>query len=259
VSETWLVLPTYNERENLCEFVRAVVPRLEQASSTYRVLIVDDCSPDGTGEIADELASEISSVEVLHRPEKQGLGPAYRAGFDRALEGGAAFILQMDADFSHDPSDIPRLVAACEHSDVVVGSRYVEGGGISNWRTRRRLLSRLASVYSRKSLGVSVYDLTGGFKCMRRSVLTTLDLAQVHSNGYGFQVELTYMAIQAGFSVHEVPITFTERKVGASKMTLGIAFEAVWKVPVLRYKARDHNGSAVSLQEQISSDLHEAQ
>jgi dolichol-phosphate mannosyltransferase len=256
VPDTWLVLPTYKERENLCEFVSAVVPRLEQASASYRVLIVDDCSPDGTGKLADQLASKFSCVEVLHRRKKEGLGRAYLAGFQRALDGGAVFVLQMDADFSHDPRDIPRLVSACEQTDLVVGSRYVRGGAIANWRASRRALSRLGSLYSRKSLGVDIYDLTGGFKCIHRRVLTQLDLSQVLSNGYGFQVELTYRAIKAGFGVREIPITFTERETGTSKMTVGIALEAVWKVPALRYKARNHRLSASA---QVSSDCHDGQ
>ena len=232
----WLVLPTYNEAENIEAFVRAVVPRLAAAATDFRVLVVDDSSPDGTGEIADRLAAELEPLEVLHRPAKLGLGRAYLDGFARALAGGADLILEMDADFSHDPADIPRLIAATEHADLALGSRYVRGGGVVNWGRARQLLSRGGSWYARRLLGLPVRDLTGGFKCFRRQVLETLDLDGVHSNGYGFQIELTYRAIQAGFRVVEVPITFRERQVGTSKMTPRIALEAVWKVPALRLR-----------------------
>ncbi len=227
----WLVLPTYNEAENIEPIVRAARDRLRDGD---RILVVDDNSPDGTGAIADRLAREVEGVEVLHRPEKQGLGRAYLAGFRRALDGGAELVLEMDADFSHDPADLPRLIAAAENADLVLGSRYVEGGSVTDWGLLRRLVSRGGSWYARVLLGVTVRDLTGGFKCFRRSVLEALDLEKVHADGYGFQIELTYGAIKAGFKVVEVPIVFRDRRVGQSKMNARIALEAVWKVPALR-------------------------
>jgi dolichol-phosphate mannosyltransferase len=234
VPGAWLVLPTYNEVENIDRFVPAVLDQLAAAAPEHHVLIVDDNSPDGTGALADRLAREFEPVEVLHRPAKQGLGRAYLAGFGRALDSGAELVLEMDADFSHDPADVPRLIEAAERADLVLGSRYVRGGGVTDWGVARRLLSRGGSWYARRLLGIPVRDLTGGFKCFRREVLETLDLETVHSDGYGFQIELTYRACQAGFRVEEVPITFRERQVGTSKMSPRIALEAVWKVPALR-------------------------
>jgi dolichol-phosphate mannosyltransferase len=238
VPAAWLILPTYNEAENVESLVRAVLPRLEESEVEPHVLIVDDNSPDGTGEIADRLAEELQSVEVLHRPDKLGLGRAYLAGFTVALERGADLLLEMDADFSHDPADVPRLIAAAAAADLVLGSRYVPGGGITQWGRVRRLLSRGGSTYARWLLGVPVRDLTGGFKCFRREVLEAIDLEAVHADGYGFQIELTYRAVQAGFTVTEVPIVFRERRLGASKMTARIALEAIWKVPALRLRLR---------------------
>lgn len=231
----WLIIPTYNECANVEAFVGAALPELARAAPEHRLLIVDDASPDGTGELADALAAEHDAVEVLHRTEKDGLGRAYLAGFERALAGGADLVLQMDADFSHSPKDVPRLIATSrDGADLVIGSRYVEGGGVRDWGHARRLLSRGGSLYARTILGVEVRDLTGGFKCWRRGVLEALDLQHVHADGYGFQIETTYRAIQAGFSVEEIPIVFTERVRGKSKMTLRIALEAIWKVPALR-------------------------
>jgi dolichol-phosphate mannosyltransferase len=238
VPAAWLILPTYNEAENVDALVRAVLPRLEESEAEPHVLIVDDSSPDGTGEIADRLAAELEPVEVLHRPRKQGLGRAYLAGFTVALERGADLLLEMDSDFSHDPADVPRLIAAAGAADLVLGSRYVPGGGITQWGPVRRLLSRGGSAYARWLLGVPVRDLTGGFKCFRREVLEAIDLEAVHADGYGFQIELTYRAVQAGFTVTEVPIVFRERRLGHSKMTARIALEAVWKVPALRLRLR---------------------
>jgi dolichol-phosphate mannosyltransferase len=238
VPGVWLVLPTYNEAENIEPLVRAVLPRLAETGREHHVLIVDDGSPDGTGEIADRLAAELEPVEVLHRDRKQGLGRAYLAGFAHALESGAGLVMEMDSDFSHDPRDIPRLIAAADAADLVLGSRYVPGGGISNWGLLRRLVSRGGSAYARWLLGVPVRDLTGGFKCFNRRVLEGIDLNGVHADGYGFQIELTYRAIKAGFTVAEVPIVFREREVGSSKMTAWIALEAVWKVPALRLRGR---------------------
>jgi dolichol-phosphate mannosyltransferase len=236
VPGAWLILPTYNEAVNIEPFVGAVLPELAEASSDHRILIVDDNSPDGTGRIADGLAQEIEAVEVLHRPQKEGLGVAYLAGFRHALDAGADLILEMDSDFSHSPADVPRLIRAAEDADLVLGSRYVPGGGVSDWGVLRRALSRGGSWYARVILRVSVRDLTGGFKCFRREVLETVDLDSIHAEGYGFQIELTYRALQAGFRVKEVPIVFRERQAGMSKMTARIAVEAVWKVPALRLR-----------------------
>ena len=232
----WLILPTYNEAENIERLVRAVLPQLESTGREHTVLVVDDGSPDGTGEIADRLAAELERVHVLHRPKKKGLGRAYLAGFELALADAAELVLEMDADFSHDPADLPRLIAAAGAADLVLGSRYVPGGGVENWGTMRRVLSRGGSWYARRLLGVPVRDLTGGFKCFNRRVLDGIDLEGVHADGYGFQIEMTFRALQAGFKVAEVPILFRERREGQSKMTARIAIEAVWKVPALRLR-----------------------
>jgi dolichol-phosphate mannosyltransferase len=234
----WLILPTYNEAENLERIVEAATRSLAVASPEHRLLVVDDNSPDGTGDIADRLAAEHGDVEVLHRPGKQGLGRAYIAGFKHGLERGADLLLEMDADFSHDPADIQRLIAAAADADLVLGSRYIEDGGVEGWSWYREALSRGGCIYARVLLGVPVRDLTGGFKCFHREVLETLDLDDVHADGYGFQIELTYRAILAGFRVEEVPITFRDRVAGTSKMHGRIAVEAVWKVPALRWRFR---------------------
>jgi dolichol-phosphate mannosyltransferase len=236
VPGVWLILPTYNEADNLEPLVRAVLPRLEGTGLPHRVLIVDDDSPDGTGEVADRLATELPPVRVLHRARKQGLGRAYLAGFEVALEGGADLVMEMDADFSHNPADVPRLIAAAGAADLVLGSRYVTGGGVANWGLARRLVSRAGCAYARLVLGIPVRDLTGGFKCFNRRVLEALDLSRVHANGYGFQIELTYKAVRSGYSVMEVPIVFRQRRTGVSKMTPPIALEAVWKVLALRLR-----------------------
>ena len=225
-------LPTYNERENLEPMLRAL------GEKDVRVLVIDDNSPDGTGELADRLAAELDYVDVLHRERKEGLGPAYLAGFRRALADGAELVLELDCDFSHDPNDVPRLIAAAEDGvDVVLGSRYVEGGAVRNWGFVRRLVSSGGSLYARVLLGVHVKDLTGGFKCFRRQVLETIDLDAIHSKGYAFQIETTYRALRAGFRVVEIPITFADREVGGSKMSRAIIAEAIWKVPALRVAA----------------------
>ena len=232
----WLILPTYNEAENIEALVRAALVQLESTGIGHTILVVDDGSPDGTGLIAERLSQELKPVRVLHRPRKDGLGRAYLAGFAIALEAGAELVLEMDSDFSHDPADLPRLIAAADAADLVLGSRYVPGGGVTEWGSVRRLLSRGGSAYARILLGVPVRDLTGGFKCFHRRVLEAIDLEDVHADGYGFQIELTYKAVRAGFSVTEVPILFRERRVGSSKMTMRIALEAVWKVPALRLR-----------------------
>jgi dolichol-phosphate mannosyltransferase len=234
----WLVLPTYNEAENVERFIEAVLPQLAKASRERRVLIVDDNSPDGTGELADGLAARHAEVAVLHRPGKQGLGRAYLAGFAEALAGGAELVMEMDSDFSHDPRDIPRLVEAADRADLVLGSRYVPGGGVRDWGPLRRAISRGGCLYAQAILNVPVRDLTGGFKCFRRDVLEALDLEAVQADGYGFQIEMTYRAIKAGFRVTEVPIVFRDREMGTSKMNWRIAAEAVWKVPALKASVR---------------------
>lgn len=226
-------LPTYNERENLEPLVRALAEVLDTARD--RVLVVDDGSPDGTGEIADRLAAELPWLDVLHRARKEGIGRAYLAAFPQALATGAAYVLEMDCDFSHDPAVVPRLLAACESgADLALGSRYVRGGGTENWGAARRAISRSGSLYARFVLGVDVRDLTGGFKCFRREVLETIGLERVRSNGYSFQIELTYRALRHGFRVVEVPITFVDRAAGGSKMSRAIVVEALWRVPALR-------------------------
>jgi dolichol-phosphate mannosyltransferase len=235
----WLILPTYDEAENVEPLVRAVLPVLADAAPEgHRVLIVDDASPDGTGEIADRLAAEHEAVRVLHRPGKAGLGQAYRAGFALALREGAGLLLEMDADFSHDPGDLDRLLRAARHADLVLGSRYVVGGGVADWSAGRRWLSRGGCWYARTVLGLEQHDLTGGFKCFRREVLEAIDLPSVRSQGYAFQVELTYRAARRGFRIEEVPIVFSERRRGTSKMSPVIAVEAAWLVPQLRFRFR---------------------
>ncbi|HET9720694.1 MAG TPA: polyprenol monophosphomannose synthase [Solirubrobacteraceae bacterium] len=234
-SRVWLVIPTYNEAENVGPIVRAAAAQLEQVvPGEYRILVVDDSSPDGTGELADALAGELEAVEVLHRPGKEGLGKAYVAGFGHALAAGAELVMEMDADFSHDPAYLKDLLAAAEHADLVLGSRYVKGGGTRNWGLARRLISRGGSFYARTILGVHVRDLTGGFKCIHRRVLEAIDLPGVRAEGYVFQIEVTYRALRNGFRVVEVPIVFSDRTVGTSKMSTRIALEAMWAVPRLR-------------------------
>jgi dolichol-phosphate mannosyltransferase len=225
-------LPTYNERENLPRMIEALRPVLRDGD---RVLVIDDNSPDGTGEVADALAAAHPFVAVLHRPHKEGLGRAYIAGFERALAEGAELVLEMDCDFSHDPADVPRLIETAENgADLVLGSRYVPGGGTRNWGLARRLISRGGSVYTGIFLHMGVKDPTGSFKCFRRQVLEQLDLDSVTPRGYAFQIELTYRAKQAGFKVVEIPITFVDRVVGQSKMSRSVVLEAIWRVPLLR-------------------------
>jgi dolichol-phosphate mannosyltransferase len=231
----WVVLPTYNEADNVEPVVRAVLA----AAPSAHVLVVDDGSPDGTGAIADRLAAALPAVDVLHRPVKAGLGQAYVSGFARALAAGASHVLEMDADLSHDPADVPRLLAATRGgADVVLGSRYVAGGGVEDWDLLRRAISRGGCAYARHVLGVGVRDLTGGFKCFRADALKTIDYASVRSQGYAFQVELTFRALRRGLRVEEVPITFRERRRGESKMSTAIALEAAVLVPRLRFGRR---------------------
>jgi dolichol-phosphate mannosyltransferase len=237
MSGTWLVLPTYNEADNIGPIVEASLAALEQTGDEHHVLIVDDNSPDGTGHIADDLAARDDRVAVLHRPGKQGLGRAYIAGFQSALDRGAERVMEMDSDFSHDPRDIPRLVhEAHRGADLVLGSRYIRGGGVENWGLGRRVVSRGGCLYAQAILRVPVRDLTGGFKCFNRRVLEAIGIEQMHADGYGFQIELTYRTLKAGFHVREVPIVFHERRAGQSKMSARIATEAVWKVPALKLR-----------------------
>jgi len=231
----WLVLPTYNEAENLEPLVAAALANLPDSA---RVLVVDDNSPDGTGDLADRLAAAEERVDVLHRPRKEGLGPAYVAGFRHALGAGAGRILEMDSDFSHDPADLGRLLAATETADLAIGSRYVAGGGVENWSRLRQGISRGGSAYARIVLGLPIKDLTGGFKCFRREVLERIELEEISSRGYAFQVEVTYRAVELGFEVVEVPIVFRERRAGASKMSRSIVLEAAWRLPQLRMGRR---------------------
>jgi dolichol-phosphate mannosyltransferase len=245
--EPWLILPTYNEAENIEAIVTAAGDVLGAATGggrfggAYRILVVDDGSPDGTGEIADRLAAQREQVEVLHRTEKNGIGPAYLAGFRHALARGAGYVMEMDSDFSHEPADLARLLAAVDRdasdgADLALGSRYVAGGGVRDWGLLRRFVSEGGSTYARWVLGLRVRDLTGGFKCFRREVLEAIHFDGVRSQGYAFQVELTYRAVRAGFRIVEVPIVFRDRQDGQSKMSWRIAAEAMWLVPLLRFR-----------------------
>ena len=231
----WVILPTYNEADNL----EAVVGGIRAATPEAHILVVDDNSPDGTGDLADALSQADDGLHVLHRPGKSGLGRAYTAGFAHALARGAGFVVEMDADLSHDPADLPRLIApAVDGADLVLGSRYTPGGGIENWGLDRRVLSRLGCGYARRTLGVPVRDLTGGFKCFRASTLRAIDPGSAGAQGYAFQVELTWRVLALGLTVVEVPIRFRERRLGESKMSAQIALEAAWRVPALRYGPR---------------------
>ncbi len=246
----WLILPTFNEAENIAAVVGAARRVLGTvAPEGFRILVVDDDSPDGTGAIADHLAAEHADVEVLHRRTREGLGPAYLAGFARALDGGAGFVFEMDSDLSHDPADLARLLAAVRDggADLALGSRYVPGGGVTDWGRIRQAISRGGSWYARRALGLELRDLTGGFKCFRADVLRAIDLPSVRSRGYAFQVELTYRAIVCGFRVVEVPIVFRDRALGSSKMSWHITVEAARLIPQLRRGARhlgDRSGGA---------------
>lgn len=230
-------LPTYDERENLEPMVRTLGAVMTDHDLDARVLVIDDASPDGTGKLADRLAAEVGFLEVLHRKRKEGLGPAYIAGFEHALGAGAELVATIDCDFSHDPADLPRLVEATSRTGIALGSRYVPGGGTENWGALRRFVSRGGSVYARAVLGIPVHDTTSGFKVYRREVLEAIEPARIESRGYAFQIETVYRAIRKGFSVEEVPIRFTDRTVGGSKMGAGIVLEAMTRVPALRLAA----------------------
>jgi dolichol-phosphate mannosyltransferase len=250
----WLVIPTYNEAENIERILRAAAQQLEAAGAgEFRILVVDDGSPDGTGEIAEGVSRELASVEVLHRDAKAGLGHAYLAGFARALASGAKLVIEMDADFSHDPRYLCDLLSAAADADLVLGSRYVPGGGVRDWGFLRRLVSRGGCFYARLILRVGVRDLTGGFKCIRREVLEAIDLESVRAEGYVFQIEVTYRALLAGFSVREIPIVFADRTAGTSKMSPGIAVEAMWLVPRLRRSARAAVARAAREREEVAA------
>jgi dolichol-phosphate mannosyltransferase len=240
MTRAWIVIPTYNEAENLPSLVAAVRTATAAVGPGMdcSILIVDDNSPDGTGRIADGLAAADGAVRVLHRPQKAGLAGAYIAGFRLALGAGADYVVEMDADFSHDPADVPRLLAAAQAgADVVLGSRYVPGAGVDGWPWARRLLSRAGGLYARAVLGSSVRDVTGGFKCFRAQALRAIDFDTFAAGGYAFQVETTYRAARAGLRIEEVPIVFSERRAGSSKMSLAIAAEAVLRIPAMRLAA----------------------
>ncbi|HYV16217.1 MAG TPA: polyprenol monophosphomannose synthase [Conexibacter sp.] len=234
----WVIVPTFDEADSIEPLLRAVAAALDDAApADHRILVVDDGSPDGTGAIAERVGEQLGVVEVLHRARKGGLGQAYLAGFARALAGGARLVCEIDADLSHDPAYLPDLLAAAEHADVVLGSRYVPGGGVTDWGPLRRFVSRAGCRYARTLLGLPQRDLTGGYKAIRREVLEAIELESVRSQGYVFQVEITYRAVLAGFRVAEVPIVFRDRTAGSSKMSTRIALEAMWRVPLLRRNA----------------------
>jgi len=242
----WVIVPTYDEAASIERLLRGAAAALGGcAPGDHRILVVDDNSPDGTGAIAERVAAELGVVEVLHRTEKGGLGQAYLAGFAHALAAGAELVCEMDADLSHDPAHLPALLAAADHADVVLGSRYVPGGGVTDWGLVRRLLSRGGCLYARRILGLPQRDLTGGYKVLHRRVLEAIELRSVRSQGYVFQIEVTYRAVLAGFRVAEVPITFRERDAGTSKMSARIALEAMWRVPGLRRSAARAVGGTV--------------
>ncbi|HUF26267.1 MAG TPA: polyprenol monophosphomannose synthase [Gemmatimonadaceae bacterium] len=235
MSERYLVIiPTFNERENVARIVPEVLardPRLD-------VLVVDDASPDGTGALASEMAAADSRIHVLNRGGKLGLGTAYLAGFQWALERSYSLVLQMDADFSHDPAHLPQFLERAQQTDLVLGSRYREGRvSVVNWPIARLLLSYFANMYARTITGLPLWDATGGFKCFRRKILETIDLADVKSNGYSFQIEMSFRAWRRGFSIEEIPIVFVDRREGQSKMSKRIVREAVWMVWRLRWWA----------------------
>jgi dolichol-phosphate mannosyltransferase len=229
-----ICLPTYNERDNLPRMIQALAGILRDGD---RVLVIDDSSPDGTGELADALADQYGFLDVLHREHKEGLGRAYVAGFREVLRTDAELVLEMDCDFSHDPADVPRLIAGAEGgADLVLGSRYVPGGGTRNWGFVRRLISRGGSVYTALFLRMGVKDPTGGFKCFRRAALEAIDLDAITPRGYAFQIETTWRVKRAGLRVVEIPIVFADREVGHSKMSRAVVLEAIWRVPLLRLR-----------------------
>ncbi len=241
----WVTLPTYNEAENITRMLEALTEIFATTGIDGHILVVDDGSPDGTGDLAEQMAADNRRIHVMHRTAKEGIGPAYRAGFRYALDAGAQLIVEMDCDFSHDPRALPSLITAAADADLVLGSRYVPGGGTRRWGVVRRMISRSGCMYAKAILRVPINDLTGGFKCFRRSVLETIPLDQVTAAGYGFQIEMTYRALLLGFRVREVPIIFTDREFGQSKMSGAIVVEAATLVPRLRRRLRDaHVGTS---------------
>lgn len=239
MDSVWLIVPTYDEAGTVEPLIRAAATELRRAApGAWRIYVVDDSSPDGTGLLVEALAESMPELAVEHRPRKAGLGRAYLSGFRRALDEGADVVMQIDADLSHDPADIPRLLSALADADLVLGSRYVDGGGVRDWGFMRRQVSRAGCLYARIVLRARVRDLTGGFKVFRRSVLEAIDLDGIRSEGYAFQIELTYRALRSGFRVLEIPITFRERRAGQSKMSLAIALEAALLVPRMPRYAR---------------------
>jgi len=229
----FIILPTYNESKNIRELIARI---FALAIPGLQILVVDDGSPDGTGQLVEEMVKNESRLHILHRQEKRGLGPAYLAGFQYCLDQGADYLFEMDADFSHDPKYIPVMLEAAKQYDLVLGSRYIKGGGVRNWNFTRRLISKFGNIYARAILLSPVKDMTGGFKCFNRRVLESLDLNNIESLGYNFQIELTYKVLNQGFTIKEVPIIFTERKGGKSKFNLGIVLESFIKVIQLRFK-----------------------
>jgi len=226
----FIIIPTYNEQEN----IRALVQEILGVDARFHILIVDDNSPDGTGKVADELAEEFHRVHVLHRKSKMGLGTAYLAGFKYALEQGADYIFEMDADFSHNPRYLPQFLEAIQEADLVIGSRYIDGVRVEGWRFRRLLLSKLANMYASYIMVYPVWDFTSGFRCYRRAVFESIDLNRIHSDGYAFQIEMVYHVFKNGFRVKEIPIIFREREHGHSKISRKIVWEAIWTVLKLR-------------------------
>ena len=227
----YIIIPTYNEKKNIEKLIRQI---FNLGIKNLCVLVVDDNSPDGTGEAVEDIKKEFSSLDIIHREKKLGLGTAYVAGFTKALSEGADFIFEMDADFSHDPSYISKILEAASENDLVLGSRYIPGGGVKNWNFFRRCISRFGNLYAQIILSVPIKDLTGGFKCYKRKVLEVIDLGSLSSVGYNFQIETTYKAYKRGFRIKEIPIVFTERTQGKSKFHITIMLESFWKVILLR-------------------------
>ncbi len=233
VFDAVVLLPTYNERLNLPKIIPAIL-----AAAQVDIMVLDDGSPDGTGALADALAKDEPRLQVVHRPKKVGLGAAYLDGFVRALAAGYEQVVQMDADFSHPVATLPKMLELGQSVDLVLGSRWVPGGGTVNWPWQRQLISRCGSLYARTLLRLQVRDITGGFKCFRRRVLLGIDLQKIVTSGYGFQIEITYRALRAGFSWTEIPITFVERQLGDSKMSRAIVWEAILQVPRLPWRLK---------------------
>lgn len=233
MKKIYCVIPAYNERANIQEIIKKLI---FLSIDNFHIIVVDDNSPDGTGEIVEEMKKEYPDIVIIHRNEKRGLGTAYVEGFQKALSLGADIIFEMDADLSHDPKYIPQMLEIIKEYDLVLGSRYIQGGGTQNWNFFRRLISRFGNIYAKKILGIPIHDLTSGFKCYKRKVLENIDLNSLSSVGYNFQIETTYRAYKKGFRIKEIPIIFTERKEGKSKFDIFIIFESFWKVLLLRFK-----------------------